>query len=505
CGCGVADTDSDGDGHADCNDNCPADPNKTEPGACGCGVADTDSDGDGHADCNDNCPADPNKTEPGACGCGVADTDSDNDGAADCNDGCPNDSAKIEPGVCGCGISDTDTDADGTADCDDLCPYDPYKIDPGICDCGTLDTDADSDGTADCNDGCPSDPNKTEPGICGCGVADTDSDSDGTADCNDACPADPNKVEPGDCGCGAEDVDTDNDGVSDCIDNCPDVENSDQMDSDSDGVGDVCQGGMIEPTVMFTKARRVGFWWWSRLVTEPVLGQEVIAYDKSCVESALGMTWEEFTSQPYTSKADEIETIVQTCGDPVDTCITDESGECQLSMTDGAEYVTFSEFPSWSCIAKIANKPDDFRSWEWSQRRDWYRSSCWDSGALSYVIQRATVDSSDDVPRIAVFETRWGALHPIAYLGTILGSVLDVSATEYIIQVPEDANFDEELDPNNEVEIVYPVVLNSDSDWEVALNATPPAGYEIVTPNETIEVSEDQPQVVVIGYKRITQ
>ena len=29
------------------DDNCPSDPNKTEPGVCGCGIADTDSDGDG--------------------------------------------------------------------------------------------------------------------------------------------------------------------------------------------------------------------------------------------------------------------------------------------------------------------------------------------------------------------------------------------------------------------------------------------------------------------------
>jgi hypothetical protein len=37
-------------------DQCPDDPNKTEPGICGCGVADTDTDGDGTPDCNDQCP-----------------------------------------------------------------------------------------------------------------------------------------------------------------------------------------------------------------------------------------------------------------------------------------------------------------------------------------------------------------------------------------------------------------------------------------------------------------
>ena len=69
--------DSDGDGVADCNDLCPEDPFKIEPGVCGCGIPDDDSDGDGVADCEDGCPSDPNKTEPGICGCGVPDDDSD--------------------------------------------------------------------------------------------------------------------------------------------------------------------------------------------------------------------------------------------------------------------------------------------------------------------------------------------------------------------------------------------------------------------------------------------
>ncbi|MFC1940282.1 hypothetical protein ACFLXO_06325, partial [Chloroflexota bacterium] len=98
---------------------------------------------------------------------------------------------------------------------------------PGICGCGVADTDSDGDGTADCNDGCPNDPAKTEPGICGCGTPDTDSDGDGIADCNDICPDDP-------------DNDADNDGVCGDIDNCPDVANSDQADTDGDGLGNAC-------------------------------------------------------------------------------------------------------------------------------------------------------------------------------------------------------------------------------------------------------------------------
>jgi len=245
CGCGVPDTDTDGDGVADCNDLCPEDPNKDEPGVCGCGVPDDDTDDDGVLDCNDPCPNDADKIDPGQCGCGVPDTDTDGDGIADCNDGCPTDADKIDPGICGCHVADTDTDADGTADCNDLCPEDAGKVEPGICGCGIADTDTDGDGTADCNDLCPEDPAKVGPGQCGCGVADTDTDTDGTADCNDACPTDSAKTSPGICGCGVADTDSDGDGTPDCNDQCPSDTNKidpgqcgcGEADTDSDGDG----------------------------------------------------------------------------------------------------------------------------------------------------------------------------------------------------------------------------------------------------------------------------
>ena len=44
-------------------DNCLADPNKTQPGLCGCGIADGDFDGDGIQDCIDNCPSAPNANQ----------------------------------------------------------------------------------------------------------------------------------------------------------------------------------------------------------------------------------------------------------------------------------------------------------------------------------------------------------------------------------------------------------------------------------------------------------
>jgi len=217
CGCGAADTDSDGDGTLDCLDECPSDPNKTAPGYCGCGVNDTDTDADGTPDCIDLCPFDPGKTAPGICGCGAPDTDTDGDGVSDCLDGCPLDAGKIEPGACGCGRVDTDTDGDGTPDCIDLCPNDATKTEPGICGCGAAETDTDGDGVPDCRDGCPFDAGKIEPGACGCGRVDTDTDRDGTPDCNDLCPNDATKTAPGSCGCGIPDTDSDGDGTMDCL------------------------------------------------------------------------------------------------------------------------------------------------------------------------------------------------------------------------------------------------------------------------------------------------
>jgi Thrombospondin type 3 repeat len=55
-----------------------------------------------------------------------------------------------------------------------------------------------------------------------------------------ACPSDPNKTAPRQCGCVVADTDTDSDGVADYVDNCPNDANADQVDGDSDGVGNVC-------------------------------------------------------------------------------------------------------------------------------------------------------------------------------------------------------------------------------------------------------------------------
>jgi hypothetical protein len=208
------------------SDGCPSDPNKTEPGVCGCGYADsTDTDGDGICGVvTDNCPSVSNSNQ----------ADADSDGTGDACDGCPSDPNKTAAGVCGCGYADsTDTDGDGICGVvTDNCPSVS----------NTNQADADSDGTGDACDGCPNDNTKTVAGQCGCGNADTDTDGDGTADCNDGCPNDITKTVAGICGCGyADSTDTDGDGICGAVtDNCPDVSNTDQLDSDGDGIGDAC-------------------------------------------------------------------------------------------------------------------------------------------------------------------------------------------------------------------------------------------------------------------------
>ncbi len=67
--------------------------------------------------CDDLCPGDMAKIDPGQCGCGNPDTDRDDDGTADCIDLCPDDPFKITPGDCGCGIPDLDLNGNKISDC----------------------------------------------------------------------------------------------------------------------------------------------------------------------------------------------------------------------------------------------------------------------------------------------------------------------------------------------------------------------------------------------------
>jgi hypothetical protein len=281
-------------------DNCPDDPNKTEPGICGCGVADTDSDGDGTPDCNDPCPNDTNKTEPGRCGCGIADTDTDGDGILDCfenagpnsgdgnNDGIPDSlQANVVTITSYSGadyftvVSSDETALTNVQAIDNPSPADapsnvefPYGffgftlegVAPGEEVTATLILPPESDINTYWKYGATPDngtPHWYEfifDGQTGAEFADNivilhfidglRGDGDITANgsiidpggpgFSDDCPNDPNKTNPGSCGCGVAETDTDGDGVADCVDNCPAVQNPDQADSNGNGIGDAC-------------------------------------------------------------------------------------------------------------------------------------------------------------------------------------------------------------------------------------------------------------------------
>jgi hypothetical protein len=109
---------------------------------------------------------------------------------------------------CGGGSSPpSDSDQDGVVDSLDAFPND-----------GTESADSDSDGTGDNADAFPNDASET-----------ADSDGDGTGNNADAFPDDASEV-----------ADTDGDLVGDNGDNCPADSNAEQVDTDGDESGDVC-------------------------------------------------------------------------------------------------------------------------------------------------------------------------------------------------------------------------------------------------------------------------
>ncbi len=141
--------DFDADGFKDCDDRCPFDVFKVEPGICGCGFSDLDTDGDNLAECEDNCPLifNPNQTNSDGDSFGdVCDncvfitnepqTNSDTDIHGDVCDNCPTLDNDDQADLDGDNLGDTcDGDADGDGlfvgipfnffnlpldDCDDL-------------------------------------------------------------------------------------------------------------------------------------------------------------------------------------------------------------------------------------------------------------------------------------------------------------------------------------------------------------------------------------------------
>ena len=236
--------DTDNDGFKDGQDNCPAVANRgqvnTDGDASG-DVCDTDDDNDGILDtAPDNCLLTPNANQANLDSDSlgdVCDSDLDGDGVVNSVDNCPINANADQADVNKNGIGDecdTDTDGDGIIDDIDNCPADQNS--------DQLNTDGDALGnvcdTDDDNDGI-SDTSETSNGT---DPLKADSDGDGVLDNDDEFPNDAaeSKDTDGDGTGDNADTDGDNDGVNDDVDNCPALVNTDQLDTDSDGLGNAC-------------------------------------------------------------------------------------------------------------------------------------------------------------------------------------------------------------------------------------------------------------------------
>ncbi len=161
-----------------------------------------DADGDGTDDARDNCPFVGNRDQ----------LDDDGDSVGNSCDNCG----------ASANFAQFDTDGDGSGD--------------------ACDSDRDGDGILNATDNCPIVPNSSQANIdadANGDVCDVDDDGDGYLDVVDLCPSvahSPNEL-IADAHCN---VDSDRDGLSDSFDNCLSGPNPNQLDSDADGIGDVC-------------------------------------------------------------------------------------------------------------------------------------------------------------------------------------------------------------------------------------------------------------------------
>jgi hypothetical protein len=237
CGSGCAYSDLDEDGVFVFEDNCPETANPRSGGGV---QPDDDKDGIGNA-C-DNCRTVANANQDASV-CDPSNPeypagDVDGDGVPNGVDNCV---ATANPRV---GGEQPDADDDGIGDaCDNCVQFANANPDgsQGSCPDLALVGDNDSDGLMNYADNCPDIPNGPEAGP----NNQLDSDGDLLGDVCDNCPNEASnlgsagQLAASECQSG-NGSDQDGDGVDALTDNCPTTANSDQADRDSDGVGDAC-------------------------------------------------------------------------------------------------------------------------------------------------------------------------------------------------------------------------------------------------------------------------
>jgi len=304
--------------------------------------------------------------------------------------------------------------------------------------------------------------------------------------------------------------DTDGDGVSDCVDYCPETP------------GTVYHGC---PGAITTTANIYDIGWHGVKGHEPRDGAEDDVYELDCVNSVLGnstiaseygfstTTWKDLTSHIYSHKDKELNAIRENC--PSWTCEMDDTGQCTVGVPNG-EYVVFSPFETTQmvphgervCYQKCTGQPYKKGRHCWWKRdhREGNHKYCTNKCGIKWTVKpeqfdfsvyrpSLTVSNSLETAHLDYIKTPWGKLVPAVFMGTIVGSELNVIPSEYLIEVPEGEVIPDDI-AEGDVDYIYPMLFEADSPWEVNVSITPPEGYQVATDTEA-EINNSVDSIVI--------